>query len=46
MKKIFLGILLMVGFLLTVTESSTFAPNVAGMMMALFSADKLKLFES
>ena len=45
MKKLFFGVLLMVGFFLMVSESTTFVPNVLGMLISLFSADKLNAFE-
>lgn len=45
MKKLFFGVLLMVGFLLTVSESTTFVPNVLGMLISLFSVDKLNAFK-
>lgn len=45
MKKIILSITLMIGFLLIVSESTTFVPNIIGMLLTLFSADRLKLFE-
>lgn len=45
MKKLFFGVLLMVGFFLMVSESTTFVPNVLGMLLSLFSVDKLDAFE-
>ena len=45
MKKLFFGVLLMVGFFLMVSESTTFVPDVLGMILSLFSVDKLDAFE-
>ena len=46
MKKVFLAILMFVGFILTISESSTFVPNILGVLMCCISACKLKVFEA
>lgn len=44
MKKILLSICLIVGFILTASEGDTFLPNIIGVVMCIFSANKLRLF--
>lgn len=44
MKKIFFAILLIAGFILTVSEGETFLPNVIGLCLCWLSVSKLKLF--
>ncbi len=46
MKKVFFAILLIVGFILTISEGETFLPNVIGICLLGLSANKLKLFEA
>lgn len=46
MKKTILGILLIVGFLLSASESSTFLPNVIGLLMMGYSASQFHVFET
>jgi hypothetical protein len=46
MKKVFFAILLITGFILTVSESESFLPNVIGLCLCWLSVSKLKLFEA
>lgn len=45
MKKIILSILLFVGFILAISESETFLPNILGLAMCCISAYKFKVFK-
>ena len=46
MKKVILIILLLVGFILAISEGETFLPNIIGILLSGFSANKLKVFEA
>ena len=46
MKKAFLAILLFAGFILVISESDTFVPNVLGLIMCCISAYNLKVFQA
>lgn len=46
MKKLFLAVMMFIGFIMTVSESANFLPNIIGLCLMVCSADNLHMFET